>query len=106
VFILLLIKPPAATGQSHSSAKFACPDADPRTDKISNGQALLAVTELGALWSRGAANPSERLCWIKIRLHCAASLRRRSKAAPQHASVRDRRISSGEGFTVAAEFIN
>jgi hypothetical protein len=106
VFILLLIKPPAATGQSHSSAKFACPDADLWTDKISNGQALLAVKELGALWSRGAAIPSGRLCWIEIRLHCAASLRRRLMAAPQHASLRDRQISSAGGFTVAAEFIN
>jgi hypothetical protein len=43
---------------------------------------------------------------MEIRLHCAASLRRRSMAAPQHASLRDRRISSGERFTVAAEFIN
>jgi hypothetical protein len=106
VFILLLIKPPAATGQSHSSAKFACPDAGPRTDKISNGQALLAVTELGVFSSRRAAIPSGRLCWIEIRLHCVASLRRRSMAAPQHANLRDRRISSGEGFTVAAEFIS
>jgi hypothetical protein len=49
--------------------------------------------------------PSGRLCWIEIRLHCTASLRRRSMAALQHASLRDRRISNGEGLTVAAEFI-
>ena len=103
---LLLIKPPAATGQSHSSAKVACPDRDGRTDKISHCQTLLAVRELGASPSRRAAVPSGRLCWIEIRLHCAASLRRRSMAAPQHASLRDRRISSGERFTAGAEFIN
>ena len=106
MFILLLTKPRAATGQSHSSAKFACPDMRARVNKFAEVQALLAVTELGAFSSRGAAIPSGRLCWIEIRLHCAASLRGRSMAAPQHASLRDRRISSGEGFTVAAEFIN
>jgi hypothetical protein len=33
-------------------------------------------------------------------------LRRRSTTAPQHASLRDRRISGDERFTVAAGFIN
>src|SRR5271156_1288714 len=94
MFILFLIKPAAATGQSHSSAKIACPVIGTRTDKFAEVQALLAVRESGAARSRSIAVPPGRLVLGQDsltvhRVNCGAVDGRRSLR------VRDRPISSG-----------
>jgi hypothetical protein len=96
---LLLVKPPAATGQSHSPAKLACPDAGARADKISKAKRFWRLKN----WARRRREEEPSLpgdlCWIEIRLHCAASLRRRSIGrAVDRASARPP-ITSGERFT-------
>jgi len=93
--MLFLIKPPTATGQSHSSAKIACPAIGTRTDKFAEVQAFLAVRESGAARSRSIAVLSGRLVLgrdsITVRrVNCGAVDGRRSLRVCATA-----RISSG-----------
>jgi hypothetical protein len=106
VFILLLIKPPAATGQSHSSAKFSCPDTAAPADKISDRpQAFLVVEESGRRLREDGTPPFWPPCFgLRFAYTAPRQLRRRSGPA-QPAGLRHRQINGGKRFTVAAEFI-
>jgi hypothetical protein len=102
---LFLIKPPTAIGQSHSLAKFACPDIPARVNKFAEAQALLPVGELGAAPGKEPPSVLSGLSWTEIRLHCGVNSRRWSTAGAAW-GLWGRLISSGRRFTVAAEFIN
>ena len=104
VFILLLIKSPAATGQSHSSAKFACPDTG-----RAGSQNFRGPKRFWWLKNRGRRRREEEppfpvgLFWPEIRLHCTASI---GAAAGADAAwdLCARQIDTGKRFTFAAEF--
>src|SRR5277367_4576019 len=98
MFVLFLIKPPTATGQSHSSAKIACPAIGTRTDKFAEVQALLEVRESGAARSRSIAVPPGRLVLGRDsltvrRVNCGAVDGRRSlRACATARSAAGRRV--------------
>ena len=77
MLILFLMKPPAATGRSHSLTTFACPGARPPTDRFAEAQASTAIQESG----RGAIAerplPMDGLSWTEI---CLDSIAARSMA--------------------------
>jgi len=79
VLKFFLIKPPAATGQSHSSATFACPygivGAGARTNRIYRGPSASGGSGIGP--SAVGARPRPlfaALSWTEICLHCGASI--------------------------------
>jgi hypothetical protein len=105
VFILFLIKPPTATGQSHSLAKFACPDIPARVNKFAEAQALLPVGELGA--APGKEPPSVLAACLGPRFAYTAGRQFAARVdGRRRLGLWGRLISSGRRFTVAAEFIN
>jgi hypothetical protein len=93
VLKLFLIKPPAATGQSHSSANFACPydivGACSRTNRIYAPSSASGGSEIrpGAVGARRGPLFGG-LSWTEIRLHCAASIAAVDGRA-RHAGLRD-----------------
>ena len=106
MFILFLIKPPTATGQSHSSAKIACPAIGTRTDKFAEVQALLEFENRPRRGREASPSLLGGLSWAEIRLQCAASIAARSTAGAAYGCARPPDQQRDGGFTVAAEFIN
>jgi hypothetical protein len=82
VLILFLIKPPAATGQPHSSATFACPANSLGEEKYRRKPKPFWLFDN---WPRRPrrAKPAAlgALSWTEIRLHCTASIGRSPSAA-------------------------
>jgi hypothetical protein len=105
VFILLLIKSPAATGQSHSSAKFACPDTGRAGSQNFRGPKRFLRLKNRDRRRREEEPPFWLPCFgLGFAYSAPRQLRRRSGAGAGQ-GLCGRQISTSKRFTVAAEFI-
>lgn len=113
MLIVFLVKPPAATGQSHSSTNCACPDirrARAWIGRIFAPPSASGGLRIGCGAGGSAARVLSGLSWTEIRLNYTASIAARpegSRGGRACSAPRPDAIHSGAvEMTVVAKFIN